>query len=62
MIRADIDGLPVQEKTGLSYASTATQKNFEDINMPVMHTCSRDMHVTSLVGLAWRMVELKNQW
>ncbi|MFT5098268.1 MAG: amidohydrolase [Candidatus Azotimanducaceae bacterium] len=62
MIRADMDGLPVQEKTGLPYASTVTQTNLEKIEMPVMHACGHDMHMTTLVGVARRMVELKNQW
>jgi amidohydrolase len=62
MIRADMDGLPVQEKTGLPYASTATQTNLENIEMPVMHACGHDMHMTTLVGVARRMIELKGQW
>lgn len=62
MIRADMDGLPVLEKTGLSYASSATQVNLEGMEMPVMHACGHDMHVTALVGVARRMVELKDQW
>jgi amidohydrolase len=62
LIRADMDGLPVLEKTGLEYASNATQVNLEDMDMPVTHACGHDMHVTSLVGVARRMVELKDQW
>ena len=62
MIRADMDGLPVLEKTGLGYASSATQVNLEGTQMPVMHACGHDMHVTTLVGVARRMVELKAQW
>ncbi|AVP96761.1 amidohydrolase [Ahniella affigens] len=62
LIRADMDALPVQEKTGLPYASTRTQVNLEGIEMPVMHACGHDMHVTSLVGVARRMVDLKSQW
>ncbi len=62
LIRADMDGLPVQEKTGLDYASKRTQVNREGKEMPVMHACGHDMHVTSLVGVARRMVELKDQW
>jgi hippurate hydrolase len=62
LIRADMDGLPVLEKTDLEYASTARQVNLEGIDMPVMHACGHDMHVTSLVGVARRMVELKDQW
>lgn len=62
VIRADMDGLPVLEKTGLAYASTVRQVNLEGIDMPVMHACGHDMHVTSLVGVARRMVERKGQW
>jgi amidohydrolase len=62
LIRADMDALPVLEKTGLDYASTARQVNLEGIDMPVMHACGHDMHVASLVGVARRMVELKDRW
>jgi hippurate hydrolase len=62
MIRADMDGLPVIEKTGLPYASKARQVNLEGVDMPVMHACGHDMHMTTLVGVARRMVELKDQW
>ena len=62
MIRADMDGLPVLEKSGLDYSSSATQVNLEGLEMPVMHACGHDMHVTSLVGVARRMVDLKEQW
>ena len=62
MIRADMDGLPVLEKSGLDYASKATQVNLEEMEMPVMHACGHDMHMTTLVGVARRMVELKDQW
>lgn len=62
MIRADMDALPVKEKTGLPYASTKTQVNLENQEMPVMHACGHDMHMTSLVGVARRMVDLKDQW
>ena len=62
MIRADMDGLPVLEKTGLEYASTVRQVNLEGEEMPVMHACGHDMHMTALIGVARRMVELKDQW
>lgn len=62
LIRADMDALPVQEKTKLPYASTRTQVNLEGIEMPVMHACGHDMHVTSLVGVARRLVDRKSQW
>ncbi|MDH5262241.1 MAG: amidohydrolase [Gammaproteobacteria bacterium] len=62
MIRADMDGLPVQEKSGLDYSSKATQVNLEGMEMPVMHACGHDMHMTTLIGVARRMVELKDEW
>ena len=62
LIRADMDGLPVEEKTGLEYASKVRQVNAEGVEMPVMHACGHDMHVTSLVGVARQMVALKDQW
>jgi hippurate hydrolase len=62
LIRADMDGLPVLEKTGLDYASSARQVNLEGDEMPVMHACGHDMHMTTLVGVARRMAELKDQW
>jgi len=62
MIRADMDGLPVLEKTGLEIASRARQVNLEGEDMPVMHACGHDMHMTTLIGVARRMVELKDRW
>ena len=47
MLRADMDALPVQEATGLPYASTATATD-PDGTVPVMHACGHDMHVTWL--------------
>lgn len=62
MIRADMDALPVLEKTDLPYASKVKQINLENIEMPVMHACGHDMHVTSLIGVARQMVAMKDQW
>lgn len=62
MIRADMDGLPVLEKTDLDFASRATQVNLEGIAMPVMHACGHDMHMTTLVGVGRRMAALKDLW
>jgi amidohydrolase len=62
MIRADMDGLPVQEKTGFSYASEVRQVNLEGMDMPVMHACGHDVHMAVLIGTARRMVDLKDQW
>ncbi|GLS26597.1 amidohydrolase [Marinibactrum halimedae] len=63
MMRADMDGLPVEEKSGLDYASKATQKDLITGNVvPVMHACGHDMHITSLVGTARQMAAMKDQW
>jgi len=62
LIRADMDALPVAERTGLPYASTKRSKNEADVDVPVMHACGHDIHVTSLVGVARVMAKLKDRW
>lgn len=62
MLRADMDGLPVQEKSGLPYASTARQVDAQGNDVPVMHACGHDVHITSLVGSARIMAAHKDRW
>lgn len=62
LLRADMDGLPVEEKSGLEYASNATQVGLDGKEYPVMHACGHDVHITSLVGTARRLVEMKDRW
>lgn len=63
MMRADMDGLPVEEKSGLENASKATQTDPITGNLvPVMHACGHDVHITSLVGTARQMVARKHAW
>ena len=62
LIRADMDGLPIKEITGLSYASNATQEDIDGKVKPVMHACGHDVHITSLVGTARQMAERKDAW
>lgn len=63
MMRADMDGLPVEEKSGLPNASTAKQKSpITGQVVPVMHACGHDVHITSLVGTARRMAAMRDQW
>ncbi|MFK7828370.1 MAG: amidohydrolase [Congregibacter sp.] len=62
MVRADMDGLPVQEKSGLEYASTAQQIDPNGNEVFVMHACGHDVHITSLVGTARQMVLRKDEW
>ena len=62
MLRADMDGLPVKEKSGLDNASTATQIDPNGNEVPVMHACGHDVHITALVGTARAMVARRDQW
>lgn len=62
MIRADMDGLPVREQSGLDYASVATQVDQDGIEQPVMHACGHDVHITALVGTARQMAERSEDW
>jgi hippurate hydrolase len=62
MIRADMDGLPVKEDSGLSYASTVTQEDIDGVVKPVMHACGHDTHITSLVGTARALAARKDKW
>jgi len=63
MMRADMDGLPVEEKSGLENASRAQQKDPITGNMVyTMHACGHDVHITSLVGTARYMAAHKDQW
>ena len=57
-----MDGLPVQEQSGLEYASTAKQTDWNGNEVYVMHACGHDVHITSLVGTARRMAAIKDQW
>lgn len=62
MLRADMDGLPVEEKSGLPYASKTIQKDQSGRDVPVTHSCGHDVHMTSMVGTARRMAALKSRW
>jgi len=62
MFRADMDGLPVEEKSGLPYASKAKQVDWDGNEVFVMHACGHDVHVTSLVGTARIMAERRDSW
>jgi hippurate hydrolase len=62
LVRADMDGLPLKETSGLPYASTARQTGVDGVEVPVMHACGHDVHITSLVGTARRLAAMKDQW
>jgi len=62
LIRADMDGLPLKEDTGLPYSSTVTQVDIDGVEKPVMHACGHDVHITSLVGAAKQLAARKDEW
>jgi hippurate hydrolase len=62
LIRADMDALPVEEKTGLPYASTVRARRDDGTELPVMHACGHDIHVAALVGVARLMAQLRDRW
>jgi amidohydrolase len=62
LVRADMDALPVAEKTGLDYASTVRSTNAQGQDVGVMHACGHDIHVTVLLGVAKEMTARKSQW
>src|SRR5665213_3057930 len=62
MLRADMDALPVEEATGLPYASKITAKDHDGTTVPVGHMCGHDMHVTWLVGATKLLAEAKTTW
>lgn len=63
MMRADMDGLPVKEDSGVDWPSTAMQEDpFGGGIKPVMHACGHDVHITSLVGTARYMAANKDKW
>lgn len=62
LVRADMDGLPVKEMTGLPWASTAVVKDLAGREQPAMQACGHDLHVTGMIGTARVLVALKDQW
>lgn len=60
--RADTDGLPVLEETGLDYASTATGTMLDGATVPLMHACGHDTHITAAIGAATLLAQQKNRW
>jgi amidohydrolase len=62
LVRADMDALPVEEQTGLPYASHVRTKNDAGVDVGVMHACGHDIHVTTLIGTAKLLAEMKDQW
>jgi amidohydrolase len=62
LVRTDMDALPVQEETGLPYASKVTARDNEGKDVPVMHACGHDVHVAAFVGTVRALQRMKDQW
>jgi amidohydrolase len=62
LIRTDLDALPVQEETGLPYASTVRVTDFSGHEVPVMQACGHDVHMTVFTGTARSVAALRDHW
>ena len=62
LVRTDMDALPVEEETGLPYASKVMAKNNAGEEVHVMHACGHDMHMATFIGVARALAKLKDQW
>jgi amidohydrolase len=62
MLRTELDALPVEEKTGLAYASKVRTKDDSGRDVPVMHACGHDLHMAALLGTATIMAHSKDTW
>jgi amidohydrolase len=62
MLRTELDALPVEEKTGLPYASKVRAKDDAGRDVPVMHACGHDLHMAAILGTAEIMAHSKNTW
>ncbi|HWH18294.1 MAG TPA: amidohydrolase [Allosphingosinicella sp.] len=62
MLRADMDALPVEEQTGLPFASKVRATSLAGVESGVMHACGHDTHMSAWVGAARRLAAMKNQW
>jgi len=62
LVRTDLDGLPVEERTGLPYASTVTAADPDGRAVPVMHACGHDVHMTGWVAAATLLARARDAW
>ncbi len=62
MLRTDLDGLPVVEKTGLAYASKVRTRDSRGVEVGVMHACAHDMHMACQIAAAEYLAEHRDQW
>ena len=62
LVRTDMDALPVEEDTGLPYASKVVAKNDEGKDVHIMHACGHDVHIAGFIGTVRALAKLKDQW
>jgi hippurate hydrolase len=62
MLRTELDALPIEEKTGLPFASTVTTKNDAGEVVPVAHMCGHDLHMSAWIGTAELMANHRERW
>lgn len=62
LVRADMDGLPLKEDSGVPYPSTVTQVDIDGVTKPVMHACGHDVHITAMIGTARQLAKMKDRW
>jgi amidohydrolase len=62
MLRTELDALPIEEKTGLPFASTVRTKNAAGETIPVAHACGHDLHMSAWVGTAELMAQNRQRW
>jgi hippurate hydrolase len=62
LVRTDMDALPVEEETGLPYASKVMAKDNAGQDVHVMHACGHDVHIATFIGVARALAQLKDQW
>ena len=62
LMRTDLDGLPVKEETGLAYASQDLEKDPDGKEVPMMHACGHDIHITCAAGTARVLYQLRDRW
>jgi len=62
LLRTDMDALPIKEITGLDFASVTITKDFEGLDVPAMHACGHDIHMTTWLGTLQTLIQLKGEW
>jgi len=62
MLRTELDALPIEEKTGLPFASTVKTKNAAGETVPVAHACGHDLHMSAWAGTAELMAQNRQRW